>query len=145
MEMGYPVDLRAVFGVIDSAEVIIFRFVTTPQCLLFDARHNGVEGPLLRVVGPVESPKERFKSIKKLRPRFRLPEKVAAVSWPKYVQSLADCGAWERILRRIGSCGYPEIADRAGDVLRDMEMKERAEFLNAIIGAGYHSLWERTS
>ena len=145
MDMGNPVDLRAVFGVIDSEEVMIFRFVTIPQGLLFDARHNEMEGPLLRLVSRVNTLEERFKAIRKLRPRFRLPEKVVAVPWPKYVHSLEDCGAWERILRRIGSCGYPKIADRAVDVLRDMEMRERAEMLNAITGAGYHSLWERTS
>ncbi len=144
MDTDSPIDLRAVFEVIDSAEVITFRFVTIPQRLLFDTRHNEMEGPLLRLVPRASSLEERFKAIKQLRPRFRLPEKVSAVWWPKYVHSLADCGAWDRILRRIGACGYPQIADRAADVLREMELKERAELYNAITGAGYHSLWQRT-
>lgn len=50
MDIDSPLDLRAVFEVIDSAEVITFRFVTTPHRLLFDTRHNEMEGPLLRLV-----------------------------------------------------------------------------------------------
>jgi hypothetical protein len=143
MDTDTPIDLRAVFEVIDSAEVITFRFVTIPQRLLFDTRHNEMEGPLLTLVPRANSLEERFKAIKQLRPRFRLPEKVTAVWWPKYVHTLVDSGAWDRILRRIGSCGYPRIADRAEVVLREMERRERAEVYNAIMGAGYHPLWER--
>ncbi len=49
MDIDSPIDLRAVFEVIDSAEVITFRFVTIPHRLLFDTRHNETEGPLLRL------------------------------------------------------------------------------------------------
>jgi len=43
MDMDRPIDLRAVLKVIDSAEVITFRFVTMPHRLLFEARHNEME------------------------------------------------------------------------------------------------------
>ncbi len=143
MDIDSPIDLRAVFEVIDSAEVITFRFVTIPHRLLFDTRHNEMEGPLLRLVPHAASLEERLKTIMQMRPRFRLPEKISSVWWPKHVHSLADFGAWDRILRRIGSLGYPQIADRAADVFREMEFKERVEVYNAITGAGYHDLWVR--
>ncbi len=143
MDIDSPIDLHAVFEVIDSAEVITFRSVTIPHRLLFDARHNEMEGPLLRLVPRAASPEERLKTIKQMRPRFRLPEKINSVRWPKHVHSLVDFGAWDRILRRIGSLGYPQIADRAADVFREMEFKERVEVYNAITGAGYHDLWVR--
>ncbi len=50
MDRDYPVDLRAVFELIDSTEVITFPFVTVPQRLLIDARHNEMEGPLPTLV-----------------------------------------------------------------------------------------------
>ncbi len=50
MDIDSPLDLRAIFEVIDSAEVITFRFVTIPHRLLFDTRHHEMEGPLLRLV-----------------------------------------------------------------------------------------------
>lgn len=142
MDTDYPVDLNAVFGVIDTAEVITFRFVTIPQRLLFDTRHNETEGPLLTLVPRASSLEERFKAIKQLRPRFSLPEKISSIWWPKYVRSLAECGAWDRIVQRIDACGYPVVAERANDVYREMERKERAEVFNAITGAGYDSLWQ---
>jgi hypothetical protein len=144
MDTDYPIDMRAVLKVIDSSDVIIFRFVTIPQRLLFDTRHNEMEGPLLKLVPRAASLEERIKAIKQIRPRFKLPENISAIWWPKYIHSLADCGIWDRVLRRLGSCGYPQIADRAADVFREMEAKERAEVYNAITGAGYHSLWQRT-
>ncbi len=143
MDVDSQIDLRAVFELIDSAEVITFRFVTIPHRLLFDARHNEMEGPLLRLVPRAASPEERLKTIKQMRPRFRLPEKINSVWWPKNVHSLVDFGACDRILRRIDSLGYPQIADRAADVFREMEFKERVEVYNAITGAGYHNLWVR--
>ncbi len=38
MDTDYPVDMGAVFKAIDSADVIILRFVTIPHRLLFDTR-----------------------------------------------------------------------------------------------------------
>jgi len=43
MDIDSPINLRAVFEVIDSAEVITFRFVTMPHHLLLDTRHNEME------------------------------------------------------------------------------------------------------
>ncbi len=145
MDTDYGIDLAAVFAVIDTAEVIIFRFVTIHQRLLFDARHNEMEGPLLKLVSRATSLEERFKAIKQLRPRFKLPEKITAIWWPKYVDSLVTLGVWERVLRRIGGAGFPKVADAAEAVLVELRQRERAEVLNAITGSGYQALWERTA
>ena len=143
MDTDYAIDLGAVFEVIDNAEVIIFRFVTIPQRLLFDARHTDVEGPLLRTVPRATSLEERFKTLKQLRPRFKIPERITAIWWPKYIRSLEDSGVWQRIQRRMAQAGYPRLADAAEEVLRELCLLERAEIFNAITGAGYHTLWER--
>ena len=144
MDSDYGIDFDAIFEVIDSAEVITFRFVTVPQRLLFDARHTEMEGPLLKLVPRANSLEERFKAIKQLRPRFKLPEKITAIWWPRYIQSLVDCGVWERILGRIRSSGFPQLAQDYEQVLQELVQRERAETLNAITGAGYHTVWQRT-
>lgn len=143
MDTENPLDLSAVFEAIDSADVIIFRFVTIPQRLLFDSRHSEREGPILRLVPGTTSLPERMKAIKQARPRFRLPDKVTSIWWPRYVRSFAGSGAWQRILERIEDSGHPLSSDEAASVLREMEAREKVEALNAIIGAGYHSLWSR--
>jgi hypothetical protein len=145
MDSDYGIDFAAIFEVIDTAEVITFRFITIPQRLLFDARHTEVEGPLVRLVPRASSLEERFKAIKQLRPRFRLPDKITAIWWPRYVDSLVECGVWERILKRVRELGYPELADQFEETIKELIRKERAEILNAVTGAGYQSLWERAA
>ena len=143
MDTDYAIDLGAVFEVIDNAEVIIFRFVTIPQRLLFDARHSDAEGPLLKTIPRAASLEERFRALKQLRPRFKIPERITAIWWPKYVRSLQESSVWGHIQRRMTQEGYPQLADAAEEVLRELCQRERAETLNAITGAGYHTLWER--
>ncbi len=143
MDTEYLIDLGAVFEVIDSADVIIFRFVTVPQRLLFDARHGDSDPPLLRIVPRATSLEERFKALKQLRPRFRVPERITAIWWPRYVRSLHESGVWTRVQRRISRDGYQRLADAAEEVLRELCRRERAEMYNAITGTGYQSLWER--
>ncbi len=143
MDTDYAIDLEAVFEVIDSADVIIFRFVTIPQRLLLDARHTEAEGPFLKTVPRATSLEERFKALKQLRPHFKIPEKISAIWWPKYMHSLRDSGVWERLLGRLTREGYPRLADAAEEVMRELCQRERAEILNAITGSGYHTLWER--
>ncbi len=143
MDTDYAIDLGAVFDVIDNAEVITFRFVTVQQRLLFDTRHSETDGPILKLVPRAGSLAERFKAIKQLRPRFKLPDKITAVWWPKYVHSLVDTGVWERVVRRIDQAGYPQAAVEAEETLRELVQRERAEMYNAITGNGYHTLWQR--
>ena len=144
MDTEYLVDLGAVFEVIDSADVMIFRFVTVPQRLLFDARHTDADGPLLKLVPRAQSLEERFKTLKQLRPRLRVPDRITAIWWPRYARTLYDSGVWNRIQRRMSHDGYRRLADAAAAVLRELCQWERAEMYNAITGTGYHSLWQRS-
>ena len=141
MDTDYGIDFEAIFEVIASAEVITFRFVTVPQRLLFDARHTQLEGPFLRLVPQAASLEERFKAIKQLRPRFKLPEKITGIWWPRYARSLVDTGVWERVLARIRNTTFPQAADQCDEVLRELIQREQAEILNAITGKGYHTVW----
>lgn len=141
MDTDYGIDLEAIFEVIASAEVITFRFVTVPQRLLFDTRHTELEGPLLRLVPQAASFEERFKAIKRLRPRFKLPEKITGIWWPRYVRSLADTGVWERLCARIRSSPFPQAADQCQEVWRELIQREQAEIINAVTGKGYHTVW----
>jgi len=145
MDSDYGIDFNAIWEVIDSAEVITFRFVTVPQRLLFDGRHSEMDGPLLKIVPRAGSLEERFKAIKQLRPRFKLPEKITAIWWPRYIHSLVDCGVWERILERIRRSGFPQLAEEHEATLRELIQRERAETMNAIVGTGYHTLWQRSA
>ena len=134
MDNDFAIDIDAIFEVIDKADVITIRFLILPERLLIDARTSESEGPLMKPVPRAESLEERFKSIKQLRPRFRLPEKITAIWWPKHVQELVTCGVWERIVQRLTSAGFPDTADQCQDVLEELLRQEEQEIVNAVSG-----------
>src|SRR4030065_319255 len=59
--------------------------------------------PLVSVsLPPAASAEERFRSLKRLRPRFKLPQKITSIWWPRYVNSLVDSGVWNALVERVG-------------------------------------------
>jgi hypothetical protein len=103
---------------------------------LIDNRFSDVDPPLVKLVPKVTSAEERFKSLKALRPRFRLPNKISAIWWPRYVRSLGEHGVWDAIARRIVDNGYPAAAGDLDEIMRELLQKERLEIHRAIAGAG---------
>ena len=144
MDNDFAIDIDAILKVIDKADVITIRFLILPQRLLIDARCSESEGPLIKLVPRAASLEDHFKSIKQLRPRFRLPEKITAIWWPKHVRELVTCGVWDRIVQRLTSDSFPEADEKCQEVLDELIRQEEEEIVNAIAGKGYHCLWERT-
>jgi hypothetical protein len=144
MDNDFAIDIDSILEVIDKADIITIRFLILPQRLLIDTRCSESEGPLVKLVPRAASLEERFKSIKQLRPRFRLPEKITAIWWPKHVRELVTCAVWDRIVRRLTSAGFPQAEEQCQEILEELVRLEQQEVLNAIAGEGYHCLWERT-
>lgn len=136
-------DYDEVIRTVQQAEVITFRFITVQQRLLIDNRSSEVDPPLMKLVPRARSVEERFRALKQLRPRFRLPEKISAIWWPKYVDTLAERGVWDAILGRIAQAGFPEVAERYACLLDELRQLERQELRHAICGEGYQAIWER--
>jgi len=141
MDNEYRLDYGEILKTVRNAEVILFRFVTVPQRLLIDNRTSDVDAPMLKVVPRAKDAEDRFKSLKILRPRFRLPQMISAVWWPRYVERLTGDGVWEAILQRVIDAGHPETAEEAAIVLEELRRMERAELADAIGGEGYRTLW----
>jgi hypothetical protein len=144
MDDEYTFELDEVFQTIQTAEVITFRFVVINQRLLVDSRHTELDAPLVKVVPKASSAYERFRSLKKLRPRFRIPDKICSVAWPKRVETLVSSGVWSSIVDRVSQAGFADAQSRCEETLRELFDLERREIRNAIDGDGYGTLWERT-
>ncbi len=141
----YGLDIDEVTKVIDSAEVLVVRFAILDKRLLIDTRTNEQEGPLIAAVPRAGSAEERFKSLKKLRPRFPLPEKIMSFMWPRQMETFRNSGLWEKIKSRMVSLGGEPMAERCEEIFQQLARDERAEVMSAIRGGeGYQSLWERT-
>jgi hypothetical protein len=141
MDNEYHLDYDQILTTIRTAEVVAFRFVTVPMRLLIDNRSNEIDPPMVKLVPRVVSAEERFKSLKMLRPRFKLPNKISAIWWPRYIASLEETGIWAALVKRIADGGFSEVASECESVLAELKRMEREEVANAIAGEGYRTLW----
>lgn len=144
MEQDFGLDFEEVCRVIDTADVIIVRFKIVDQRVLIDARHDGVDGPLIKLVSRAQSVEDRFRSLKELRPRFPLPDKIMSFEWPKHVSVLASAGIWGRIESRLEGAGGVAAKQQVEGIYKQLLSVERREEIAAIRGGdGYQTLWER--
>lgn len=144
MSNDFGIDLDEIFKVLDTADVLIIRFQLVDQRLLIDARHTELDPPLVKLVPRAGSVEERFRSLKQLRPRLPLPDKIMSFQWPRHVRLLADAGVWERIVARMTASGHPKMHEMCDNVWRELLIAERREEIAAIRGGeGFQTLWER--
>lgn len=141
----YGLDLDEVARVIAAAEVLVVRFAILDKRLLIDARTSETEGPVIAVVPKASSVEERFKALKKLRPRLPLPEKIMSFMWPRQMETFRDSGLWDKIEGRMVSLGGEQMLEVCKAVFEELEREEKAEVVAAIRGSEtYQSLWERS-
>ena len=143
MDNDFLLDYEEIIRTIRAADVLTFRFVIVNQRLLVDNRSSEIDPPLVKLVPRAGSVEERFRSLKQLRPRFRLPEKISAIWWPKFIDTMVERGVWDAIVQRIVEGGFSEAARQCEDVLRELRTLERQEVCNAVLGEGYQPLWEK--
>lgn len=142
----YGLDIDEVTKVIDSAEVLVVRFALLDKRLLIDSRTDEKEGPIIALVPRANSVEERFKSLKKMRPRLPLPEKIMSFMWPRHIETLRNSGIWDKIQQRLISLGGDPMTERCEQIYDELMKEEKSEVLEAIRGgSGYQSLWERSS
>jgi hypothetical protein len=142
VNVGFGIDLEEVRRVVDAAEVLVVRFAITDRRLLVDARTNDEFGPLIKVVPPAANAEERFRSLKVMRPRFRVPERILTFEWPRHARALAEAGLWDHVARRLVALGWPETAAQCDEAYRQLVEEEQRVESAAIRGAeGFQTLW----
>ena len=145
MNSDYGLDIEEMAQVIDDADVLVVRFHVVPQRLLVDMRSAEDDPPLIRLVPPVSSAEERYRYLQRARPKMSLPDHIAVLNWPRYVEVMSEAGLWQRLQDRLVSVGGEELAARCAEVFDEVRAAERAAVVAAILGgAGYESLWERS-
>jgi hypothetical protein len=138
----FRVDMSEVLKSIDRAEVLTMYFPMLRKTLLVDGRRNDSDGPLVKVVPMVETPDERVKELRKLRPRFPVPDSITFIPWPKYVASLERLGVLERLISRFAHAGDEEQVSQCQAAFAELQKLERQEIRDAIVGENYETLWD---
>lgn len=144
MDNDYVLNVDEIVRTIRTADVVTFRFILLDKRLLIDNRTNEIDGPIARLVPRVSSSEERFRSIRRLRPRFNLPEKLTSIWWPKYVRTLQTSGVWDALVQRMAESGFPNSVRQCEEVLRELNEMERDEIRGAVTGGdGFQTVWAR--
>ena len=145
VDNDYTIDADDIATTIRSSDVVVLRFVAVGQRLLLDFRTSDTEGPLIRVVRPVSSVQERYKDLRRLRPRFPLPERIVALWWPRFARSLAASDVWDGVHARLSASGYAEAIAEASSAIEELVRLERCATVDAIVGEGYKTLWSASA
>ena len=142
----YGLDMDEVTRVIESADVLVIRFAIVDKRLLIDARTTEKDGPLIAVVPKATSVEDRFKALKKLRPRFPLPEKIMSFTWPRHIETFRGSGLAGRIESRLVGLGGDAMSRSVAAAIDQLAREEKAETLSAIRGGeSYQTLWQRNN
>jgi len=145
MDNDYILNLDEILHTVENAEVVRIRFGLLDKRLLIDNRYSEFEGPMVKVVNRSGSSEESFRSLKRLRPRFPLPEKMTAIMWPKYVSTLQSTGVWNAIVSRVDATGHADSRRQCEEVISELLKLEKQEIRNAISGEGFQTVWQRTA
>lgn len=139
----FAVNLEELFNDIDNAEVVSISFPTFDRAAVFDMRSSESEGPMLRLMPMVSSPRERIRSVRRLRPGFPRATSLTVIPWHGYVDTLVQNGIWHKLVERFSHSGPNprESMDTCDSVLRELRQSEKSEMTAAIIGDNYHTIW----
>ena len=141
MDSSYHVDRAALSTAVSEHDHLVFRFSTIPLRLFVDFRTSAEEGPGAFVLPPVDSVRERMRSIRAVRPNFPRPGRVNVVAWPLRVGGLARLGVVEEVRRRLADMSGFHALGQLDEAVEELEAAEAAEFRRAITGEGYQTLW----
>jgi len=141
MNGDFRLDISEIVRNIQSAEVLCLYFPLLRKTLLVDMRTDVEDPPVVKLLPMAGSVEERLRSIRKLRPRFPQPEKVAIIPWPKYVDSLVRLGVWDKVVERCAASGDKAAVRSCAAVLDELRSLEKAELLAVITGDQYHTIW----
>jgi hypothetical protein len=140
MEDDFGIDVSEIRTIVKRDEVFVIMFPHFERRLLVDMRTAGSDGPMVRVVDRVRNAEERFRELRRMRPRFPAPERIVAFQWPRTVRALIEAGVWSAIEERFRSLGGATSTCVA--VLAELEREDRREEMRAVRGdEPYRTLW----
>ncbi len=130
---GLSFDMEALDHLLATADVLTIGFVGFPERLLIDTRHYQWDGPLVALVGPVDTVHERYAWLGKHRGSFGPPEAFSFFVWPRSVRALVEDDVLAGMRRRLAavSTGSDAALD---DLLQKLLELEKDSWRGAIRG-----------
>ncbi|MBI5949144.1 MAG: hypothetical protein HY875_13470 [Chloroflexi bacterium] len=144
-ENGLEVDMAALEDVLQRADVLTIGFALFAERLLIDTRTREGEGPLVAVVGPVQTVQERYLWLGQHRGNFGAPEAFSFFVWPKTVRTLIDTDVLATMRARLAAVS-PEGESALRDVLDRFAALEREAMRAAVVGdEPWRTVWPQAA
>ena len=138
-------DLNDVKANILEADVISIFFPNFQKSVLVDTRSNDTDGPAIMLTPMARSPRERVKSMEKLRPGFPEVKNMILIPWLRYIFSLEESGIWELLIERLNQSTHLNSNLAANTILDELKNLEYLELLDVIKGNQYQTIWPKES
>ena len=113
--------------------------------VLGDTRSNHTDGPSIMLTPMARSPRERVKSMEKLRPGFPEVKNMILIPWLRYIFSLEESGIWELLIERLDQSTHLNSNIAANTILDELKNLEYLELLDVIKGDQYQTIWPKES
>jgi hypothetical protein len=142
---GLGADMEGLGDVLNSADVITVGFTAFPERLLIDTRHNQWDGPMVALVGPVQTVQERFLWLGQHRGSFGAPEAFSFFVWPRSVRTLVANDVLAPVRERLASVSTGSDA-ALDDLLAKLLDLEKDAWRGAIRGdERWATVWQKAS
>jgi hypothetical protein len=141
-ENGVLVDFEEINKLVEAADVFTVGFATFPERLLVDARTNDVETPLVQVVEPARSARDRLNWLNRRRPSLGAPEAFSFFAWPHSPSFMVQSGVWDRIRNRVESRD-PQVQVQCDLAIKQLLNLDHEATLALLRGEHSLTLWPR--
>jgi hypothetical protein len=140
-ENGVLVDFDEISKLLNTADVFTVGFATFPERLIVDTRANEREAPMVQVVEPARSARDRMVWLSRRRPSLGVPEAFSFFAWPHSPNFMVQSGIWDRIRRTVGADHDNEVAVQCDLAIKQLYNLDREATFALLKGEHCLTLW----
>ncbi len=141
-EIGVLVDFDEITKLVNTADVFTVAFANFPERLIVDTRSNDIEAPLVQVVEPARSARDRMNWLNRRRPSLGTPETFSFFAWPHSPGFMVQSGVWDRIRNRVEE-GESQVAVQCNLAITALLNLDRDATFAVLRGEHCLTLWPR--
>jgi hypothetical protein len=140
-ENGVLVDFDEITKLVRSADVFTVGFATFPERLIVDTRSNDRETPMIQVVEPARSARDRMVWLSRRRPSLGVPEAFSFFAWPHSPNFMVQSGIWDRIRRQVDADLNAEVSVQCDLAIKQLLNLDREATYALLKGEHCLTLW----
>ena len=141
-ENGVLVDFEEITRLVNTADVFTVAFSNFPERLIVDTRSNDIEAPLVQVVEPARSARDRMNWLNRRRPSLGTPETFSFFAWPHSPGFMVQSGVWDRIRNRVEE-GESQVSVQCDLAITALLNLDRDATFAVLRGEHCLTLWPR--